>query len=581
MIAMMNNREIAEMFERVADMMAIRGDNFHRLLAYRRAGESIRGLGRNLSDIQAEGGLTDIPGIGKTLAEKIEEMLTTGNLNFYERIAEEIPPTLVDMLRIEGVGPKRVKAIYETLGIKTIAELAEAAKAGELSKLPGLGKKSEAKMVANIEALLRHGDERKPLGEVYPIAAQILTELRKLPGVQRAEAAGSMRRRRETIGDLDLLVAAEDAEPIMAWFRDMPSVESVSGSGATKTRVTLVNGLGVDLRVLPPERWGTLIQYFSGSLTHNVQLRELALKQGLSLSENSFKVVETGEEILCADEEMVYEKLGLPYILPTLRQGQGEIEAALKGELPHVIQLEAIKLDLHMHSTWSDGKQSIRGMAEAARERGLQGIVITDHSRSLGIANGLTIERLAKQAQEVRVVNDAMGPDFAVLHGTEMEIKADGTLDFPDDVLAGLDFVIASLHVGLKQPRAQVTERALAAIENPHVDMIGHLTGRLLPNRAPADLDLDVVLAAAARTGTILEVNANPMRLDLKDSHVKRALELGVKIAINTDAHNIGQLDLTHYGVATAQRGWATAADVVNTWTVDQLLEYVANKASG
>ena len=572
---MMTNREIAEMFERVADMMAIRGDIVHRLLAYRRAGESIRELGRNLSDIQAEGGLTEIPGIGKTLAEKIEEMLTTGRLNFYERLAEEIPPTLVDMLRIEGVGPKRVKQIYETLGITTIEELAEAARTGKLSDLPGLGKKTEANLVANIEALMRHGDERKPLGEVYPIAMQILNELRELPGVLKAEAAGSLRRRRETIGDLDLLVAATEAEPIMRWFREMPSVESISGSGPTKTRVTLVNGLGVDLRVLPPERWGTLLQYFSGSQAHNVQLRELALKQGLSLSENSFKVVESGEEILCAEEEEVYGRLGLPYIIPTLREAQGEIEAARTGKLPQVVQLSDIQLDLHMHTTWSDGKQSIRAMAEAARERGLTGIVITDHSQSLGIANGLTIERLREQASEVRVVNEAMGPDFTIWHGTEMEIKADGTLDYPDEVLAELDFVIASLHVGLKQPKEQVTARALAAIENPHVDMIGHLTGRLLPDRPPADLDLEAVFAAAARTGTILEVNANPLRLDLKDSHIKRALAVGVKIAINTDAHNVGQLDLMHYGVATAQRGWATAADVINTGTMAALKAYL------
>ncbi|MCB0029539.1 MAG: hypothetical protein KDE28_16610, partial [Anaerolineales bacterium] len=280
-------------------------------------------------------------------------------------------------------------------------------------------------------------------------------------------------------------------------------------------------------------------------------------------------------EILCAEEEEVYGRLGLPYIIPTLREAQGEIEAARTGKLPQVVQLSDIQLDLHMHTTWSDGKQSIRAMAEAARERGLTGIVITDHSQSLGIANGLTVERLREQASEVRVVNEAMGPDFTIWHGTEMEIKADGTLDYPDEVLAELDFVIASLHVGLKQPKEQVTARALAAIENPHVDMIGHLTGRLLPDRPPADLDLEAVFAAAARTGTILEVNANPLRLDLKDSHIKRALAVGVKIAINTDAHNVGQLDLMHYGVATAQRGWATAADVINTGTMAALKAYL------
>ncbi len=577
----MRNREVVEIFSNVSDMLAIRGDQVHRVLAYKRAAESIAALGRDINQVYAEGKLTDIPNIGDTLAEKIAEMLTTGRLAFYEKLAKEIPPTLVEMLRVEGVGPKRVKQIYDTLGITTLEELTEAAKAGKLHNLPGLGAKSEAKIVAAIEALARHGDGRMPLGVAWPIAQEIISELAALPGVTRSAVGGSLRRMQETIGDVDLLVAAADAEAIMEHFIALPQAESVAAHGPTKSRIVLFNGLGVDLRVLPEARWGTLLTYFTGNKEHNVHLRELALKKGLSLNEHAFTPVDkkgnpTGEaEILCATEEEVYAVLDLPYIIPTLRQDWGEIEAARDGRLPDVVQLDDLLTELHMHSTWSDGKQSILEMAQAAQARGLKGVVVTDHSVSLGIANGLSVERLRQQTAEIRAADEAMGPDFRVLQGTEMEIRADGTLDYPDEVLAELDFVIASLHVGLSQPREQVTERLLNAIRNPHVDMIGHPTGRLLPDRAGADLDMDVILEAAAETGTILEINANPQRLDLRDIHVRRAVELGVKLAINTDAHSAPELDLRHYGVATAQRGWATAADVVNSWTADELLAYI------
>jgi DNA polymerase (family X) len=572
----MTNREIADQFEKVADMLAIRGDQIHRILAYRRAAENIRDLGRDLKQIRDEGGLTDVPGVGATLAAKIEEMLDTGRLTFYDRLAKEIPPSLVEMLKIEGLGPKRVKQIYETLNIATLNELAEAAAAGRLRDLPGMGAKSEAKLVAGIESLARHGDDRVLLGTAWPIAQQILAGLQALPGVSQAAVAGSLRRMRETTGDIDLLVAADDSEPVMSWFRSMDNVESILGSGPTKSSVVLLNGLQVDLRVLPAERWGTLLSYFTGSKDHNVRLRELALKRSMSLNEHALTPVDGSEPILLATEEALYSKLGLPYIPPTLREDRGEIEAAMAGRLPVLVQIENLRADLHMHSTWSDGKATILEMARAARERGLDYIAITDHSASLGIANGLSIERLREQADEIKEANEIMGRDFLILHGTEMEIRADGTLDFPDEVLAELDFVIASLHVSLSQPREKVTERLLEAIHNRHVDMIAHPTGRLMPSRPGADLDMDVVLQAAADTGTILEVNAHPSRLDLRDVHVRRAIELGVKLAVNTDAHRPAELALIHYGVATAQRGWATADAVVNTWTPSDFLAYLA-----
>ena len=571
----MRNREIADTFATVADMLAIRGDQIHRVLAYRRAAESISDLGRDIHQVYEAGALTEIPGIGKTLADKIEEMLTTGKLEFFERLAQEVPPTLVEMLRVEGLGPKRVKQIYDSLGITTLDELTAAAQTGKLRDLPGLGAKSEAKLVAAIEALSRHGDGRTPLGAAWPLAREILAVLAQLPGVSQTAVGGSLRRMRETIGDIDLLVAAAESTHIMDTFVKLPQVESISGHGPTKSSVVLLNGVQVDLRVLPAERWGTLLSYFTGSKNHNVRLRELALKQGLSLNEHAFTPEDGRPEILCPTEEDVYATLGLPYILPTLREDTGEIEAAQNGRLPQVVQLADIISDLHMHTTWSDGKLSVMEMAQIAKAQGLRYIVITDHSVSLGIANGLSVERLRAQAAEVRAADEALGPDFRVLHGTEMEIKADGSLDYPDEVLAELDFVIASLHTSLSQPREQVMARLLNALRNPHVDMIAHPTGRLLPDRAGADLDMDVVLETAVSTRTILEINANPERLDLRDSHVRRAIALGAKIAINTDAHHPDQFAFRHFGVAVAQRGWATAESIVNTWPVEQFLAFV------
>jgi DNA polymerase (family 10) len=583
----MNNRDVIEMFNRVADMLAIRGDQIHRILAYRKAAESIGDLGRDINQVYTEGTLTDIPGIGQTLAAKIEEMLTTGKLEFYEKLSNEIPPSLVELLRVEGLGPKRVKQIYETLGVETLEELSEAAEAGKLSELPGMGKKSEAKLLAAIEALQKHGDDRVLLGDAWPAAQQILAILAEVPGVSKTGTGGSLRRMKETIGDMDLLVASSDPVPVMECFCSLDMAEKVTNRGSTKSRIVLHNGLGVDLLVLPEARWGTMLAYFTGSKDHNVRMRELALKQGLSLNEHAFTPVNkasnkddavneeaagSGAEILCASEEEVYSTLGLPYIAPTLREDRGEIEAALAGILPKLVQTADLRADLHMHTTWSDGRLSILEMAQAAQTRGFSHIAITDHSGSLGIANGLSIERLWQQREEITAANEAMGPDFTILHGTEMEIKADGTLDYPDDVLSQLDFVIASLHTSLSQPREQITDRLLNAIWNPHVDMIAHPTGRLLPDRAGADLDMDMVLESAAETGTILEINANPHRLDLRDTHVRRALKVGVKIAINCDAHDAGQFDFIRYGVATAQRGWATAADIVNTWSLSELL---------
>lgn len=581
----LTNREIADIFAKVADMLEIRGDIIHRVLSYRRASETIRDLPRDLHAIAAEGGLTELPNIGKTLAEKIEEMLNTGELEFYNRLAQEIPPSLVDVMHINGVGPKKAALFWKELNITTVEALKEAAEGGKLRDLPRMGEKSEKQVLAGIEALSRRTG-RTPLGVALPAAQAILDQLLALPGAIEGAIAGSIRRGRPTIGDVDLLVASDDAAPIMDVFVNLPNVARVLGHGPTKSSIELLNGLQVDLRVLEKARWGTALNYFTGSQAHNIRMRELALAKGYSLNEHALRPLDAdgnmiddeSQHVLCATEEELYERVGLPYIPSELREDSGEIEAAQKGKLPNLIVLDDIQADLHMHTTWSDGKLSVREMAEEAKRRGRKYIVITDHSAYSAIANGLNAERLLQQQQEVRQVDAGMGPDFRVFHGVEMDIRSDGTLDLPDEVLAQLDFVIASLHFSLQQERSVITRRVLNAIENPHVDLIGHLRGQLIEQREPADLDIDAVFAAAKKHGTALEINANPMRLDMDAQLARRAVEMGIPIAIDTDAHSAEQMDLLYFGVMTARRGWVEAENVINTWPVERFMNWIESR---
>ncbi|MBZ0277258.1 MAG: DNA polymerase/3'-5' exonuclease PolX, partial [Anaerolineae bacterium] len=458
---------------------------------------------------------------------------------------------------------------------------------GKLRDLPGMGAKSEQKIIEGIESLGRQTG-RTPLGVALPAAQTILDLLLTLPQVKQATIAGSIRRGKPTIGDVDLLTAVEtmdDAAPIMDAFVGMENVARVLGHGPTKSSVELLNGLQVDLRVLEQTRWGTALSYFTGSQAHNIRIRELALSKNLSLNEHAFTpldssgmAIEDAPKILCATEEEVYATVGLPWVAPELREDAGEIEAAQKGQLPALITLSDIQADLHMHTTWSDGKLSVREMAEAAKARGRRYIVITDHSQYSTIANGLSVERIMQQRQEVRQVDAAMGPDFRVFHGVEMDIRTDGALDYPDDVLAELDFVIASLHFGLRQERAVITERLLNAIRNPHVDLIGHPRGQLIPEREAADLDMDAVFTAAQQHGTALEINSNPRRLDLEAQYARRAVELGIPLAINTDAHSAENMDLHAFGVITARRGWVQAESVINTWPVERFIAWIQNR---
>ena len=457
------------------------------------------------------------------------------------------------------------------------AELADAAKSGKLRALPGMGEKSEAQIAAGIEALARRSG-RIPLGRAYPLAQQIIAALTGIPGVSAAQAAGSLRRMRSTVGDLDILVATREPGPVMDAFTTLPGVARVHGKGETKASIEFGDGVRAQLWVHPPERFGTALQYATGSKEHNVQLRQLALDRGLSLSEHALTKTDGSGEILCATEEEVYAALGLPFIPPELREDRGEVQAAKAGKLPKLIEVHDIRADLHMHSTWSDGKLSMLEMAQAAARRGIRVIAFTDHSDSLGVAHGLSIDDHKRQQAEIEQVRQQLGESILVLHASEVEIKADGALDYPDEFLASLDLVVASLHSSLRQPREKVTERMLNAIRNPRVDIIAHPTGRHIPDREGADLDMDAVFAAAAQSGVALEINASPYRLDLDDVYARRAKEMGIPISINTDSHSEDDMDMRFYGVDIARRAWLTAEDVINTWPAERLLDWLKQR---
>lgn len=570
------NHQLAETFKLIADLLEIKGEVIYKILAYRKAADSLENLGRPALDFWQEGRLTEIPGVGKAIAEKLDELLSTGKLDFLERLKDEVPVSLVELLQVPDVGPRKAALFWKQLGITDLAGLESAAQAGKLRTLPGMGEKSEMRILAGIEALKRRGD-RIPLARAWPFAQELLQFLLAVPGVTAAEACGSLRRMRATVGDIDLLVAAKDSSPVMQAFIKHPEVARVVSQGETKASVEFQRNLRAQLWVHPPERFGTALQYATGSKDHNVRMRELALKRGLSLSDQSFQKAD-GSEILCATEQEVYALVGLPWIPPELREDRGEIQAALAGKLPDLVEMADMRSELHTHTTWSDGTLSIEEMAEAARSRGIKVLVISDHSGGLGVAGGLRIEDIHQQRLEIEAVQQRLGDSLQLMQGCEVEIRADGTLDFSDEVLSQLDIVTASLHTSLRQPRDQITQRLLKAIHNPHVDLIGHPTGRMIPNREGADLDMEAVLAGAKESGVALEINAHPERLDLDDIYARRAVEMGIRLAINTDAHSASDLDLLHFGVATARRGWVPAEAVINTWPTERLLNWLRRR---
>lgn len=580
------NRDVAAIFADMGDRLDIQGENRYRVLAYRRAAENIAALGQPLEEIWQAGGLEDIPGVGATLAEKIDELMRTGHLEAYDKLRAQVPDGVVAMLDIQDIGPRKAALFWQELGIMSIDGLEEAARQGRLRTLHGMGARSERKVLEGIESFRRRTTGRIPLGQAWELVHALLAPLEALDGVVQAAPAGSLRRMRDTVGDLDLLVAVPGDDPsrskaaarVMARFRELAPVEEVLLSGPTKTSIRTREGHQVDLRVLPAARWGTALQYFTGSKAHNVHLRGLAQDLGLSLSEYALKR-EDGTELLCATEAEVYGALGLPLIPPELREDRGEIEAALEGRLPDLIELEDLRGDLQFHTTWSDGHASLMEMARAAQARGLSYALVTDHSYGLGVAGGLPAADLRRQREEIEEVDRKLAPDFRLLAGIEVEVRSDGSLDLPDDVLAELDLVVAAVHTGLRQDQEQVTARAVAAVRHPHVDILAHPTGRLIGEREGADLDMEAVLRAAAEAGTAVEVNAHPLRLDLDGIHVRRAIELGVTLVISSDSHDPEGFDLLPFGIATARRGWATAADVLNTRPVEEVLAWAADRA--
>jgi DNA polymerase (family 10) len=572
----MDNQQLAKIFRTIADLLEIKGENIYKILAYRKAADSLSNLGQDVNEIWRQGKLTQVDGVGKAIAEKIDELLSTGHLGFLEKLEAEVPPSLAELLQVPDLGPKKVALFWKEQGITNLKELEAAARGGELRSLPGMGDKSEAKIIAGIEALSRRST-RIPIGQAWPFAQELLAYLRDIEGVKAVELGGSLRRMRATVGDIDILAAARESRPIMDAFVGRKDVARVLGKGETKSSVEFTHGLHAQLWVHPPEHWGTALVYATGSKDHNVRLREYALKQGYSLSEHSLQRKD-GSEVTCEFEEDVYKTLGLPFIAPELREDRGEVQAAIKGSLPHLIELKDIKCELQTHSTWSDGKLSIKDMAIAAGKRGYKVIAITDHTSGLGVVQGMTEDDLKKRLVEIEEARHELGDSIQILNGAEVEIRSDGSLDYTDEVLASLDLVIASIHSSLRQPREKITERLLRAMHNPHVDIIGHPTGRLMPDREGADLDMDAVLAAAAESGVAMEINAHPARLDLDDVHTKRAIELGIKLSINTDAHDEEGLDLMHFGVSTARRGWVEAKDVINTFSPSELAKWLKNR---
>jgi len=562
----MDNPEIARILEEVADVLEIQNENPFRIRAYRNAVRTVESLTTPLRKWVEEGrSLTDLPGIGKEMANHVKEMVETGTLGFRDELLAEVPRSLIELMRLPGLGPKKARKVYDELKIGSVDELEAAAKEGRIASLPGFGAKSQEKILAGIQEYRQHGS-RFLLPQAERAVEPLLGYLRETPELERLEVAGSYRRRKETIGDIDLLAIASQPVPVMERFRSYPQVDKILNAGDTKSTIVLGSGLQVDLRVVPAECYGAALIYFTGSKEHNVKLRRRAVERGLRISEYGVFNEHAGEnECIAGREEAdVYATVGLAWIPPELREDRGEIEAAAAGPLPELIRIEDLRGDLHMHSTWSDGRNSIEEMVAACAARGYEYMVISDHSKSLAMTGGLDAYRLRLQWAEIEQVR-ARHPEIHILRAMEVDILGDGSLDLEDEMLAGLDLVLVSLHSRFDLPTDQQTDRVLKALSHPEVNIFCHPTARLINRRKPVEMDLDLILRRAAELGVAVELNSSPNRLDLKDTHLKLARELGCKVVIDTDAHHIGELDLMRYGVEQARRAGLTAGDVVNT----------------
>lgn len=572
----MNNTDVANLLDEIGDLLEIQGESLFRTQAYHRAAQVIRSLPQDINQIANAGELTQISGVGKGIAQRLEELLSTGRMSYYEELKAKTPSSLVELMHVPGLGPKKAKLVFEELEIANVKELLKAAKEHRLKDLPGMGAKTEENILRGISQYQQQ-TQRLLLSQALPTAERIVEQLQGNKEVKAISPAGSLRRWKETIGDIDILAATDDPTKVAELFCTLPDVVHILAQGSTKCSVILSSGLQVDLRLVKPEQFGAALQYFTGSKAHNIHLREIAKKRGLKLSEYGIFRVKDNLFLGGATEEEVYKNLGLPYIEAVLREDKGEIEAAQEGRLPHLITSADVKGDLHAHTKESDGQSSLEEMAEFARKLGYQYLAISDHAEKLKVARGLTIERLEKQWAKIKELNKNWD-DLTLLTSTELNIDNEGNVDYPDDVLAQFDVVTASIHSGFGQEKSQITARTVTAINNPHIDIIGHPTGRILGRRAPFQIDLPAVFEAAAKSNTALELNAFPDRLDLNDDQLREAKRTGVKFAINTDAHHVGQLNYLRYGIATAQRAWLTAEDVVNTYPLEKLQKFLTKR---
>jgi DNA polymerase (family 10) len=568
-----DNADLARAFFELADLVELAGQPAYKVRAFRAAGRAIETLSSPCSDLLAQGRLLDVPGIGQGSVRRIQELLEHGKLAEIEGLRRNAPPALAEMMRVDGMGPKTADLVYRTLGIGTLDDLEAAARAGRLRELPRFGARREERVLRGIAAF-RRASGRLKLTQAYPHGEWIVAQLKGRPDILRMELAGTIRRRRDTVGDIDVLVAAraEDAPAIMAAFTGLPGLLDVLACGESRASVRLREGVQADLRVVPPESWGAALHYFTGSKEHNVAIRSLAVRRGLKISEYGV-FDDEGRRLGGQDESEIFAAVGLPWIAPELRENRGEIEAAAQGQLPRLVEVGDVQGDLHMHTRETDGRSTLEEMALAARAAGRRYIAITDHSQALAMARGLDPERLRAQGRVIQALNDQLGGNPVVLRGIEADILPDGSVDLGNEVLAGLDWVIASVHSQFGLPRAEQTRRVVRALESGVVDCLGHPTGRLIGRREPYEIDLEAVLAAAQRTGAAVECNSFPDRLDLCDVHLRMARDVGVPVVINTDSHATTHLVAIQYGVWTARRGWLEASHVANTLPLPAFLD--------
>ena len=566
----MKNKEIAEIFENMADILEFNGDNTFRINSYRKAARVIRDLGSDIQSLVDGGNLKNFSGLGAGMADKVNQYLSKGKIDKYEEIKKGIPKGLIPMLKIPGLGPKTAYLLYKELNIGSIKELADAIKKGKLRDLPGMGARKEENILRGIR-LLEESGNRILLGDAIPLVERIMSVL-KNKNVSLISPAGSLRRMKETVGDIDILVGAGSGAKIINDFVSGPGIDEVLACGETKGSVIVAEGIQVDIRVVDEKSFGAALQYFTGSKDHNVHLREIARKKGLKI--NEYGVFRGKKKIGGGKEDDIYKALGCLWIPPVLREDRGEIEAALQGKLPQLVAEKDIRADLHVHSKWSDGSAGIFDIARAAQKMGYSYIVITDHSQSLKIAGGLSIAELEDKIKEVKDVNRKLN-NFTVLCGAEVDIKNDGSMDYPDRILSKLDVVLGAIHSGFKQDKNKITGRIISAVNNPHVDIIAHPTGRIIGVREPYEVDMEVILEEARKTGTALEINAYYQRLDLDDVWARKAKQKGVKMAIGTDSHHLNQLWMMRLGVGVAGRAWLEKKDILNTLSVAGLIKYL------